>query len=108
LQQRWNWTLVDGAKSTFTIMNDASFMCLAIGQGSHDVGAYAIQWTCDRSDPDQQWIYDSTGRLWNKESNLCLAIPGANTSDSVIAIQWTCEDVYGGDGHYEQQWFQRG
>ena len=72
-----------------------------IGQASHTKGAKAIQWTCEDSHPEQEWFYDSAGRLWNKESNLCLSIPEASLLNSVTAIQWTCEDPA---THHEQLW----
>ncbi|MCT9082854.1 RICIN domain-containing protein [Streptomyces fulvoviolaceus] len=100
--QLWTWTLVSGATSTYTLKNYATGKCLAIGGGSHTLGAEAIQWPCNGS-TEQQWIYDSSHRLWNKESDLCLAIPSANVANGVAAVQWTCRDV---STNPEQKWDQ--
>ena len=98
--QVWQWGLVPGATSTYTLENGTG-RCLAIGGASHTRGADAIVWPCN-GNTEQQWIYDSTGRLRNKESSLCLAIGGASTANAATAIQWTCEAV---STNPEQQWF---
>lgn len=101
--QQWRWALIPGATSTYTLMNWSTVQCLAIGKGSETKGAKAIQWPCNDGADEQEWIYDSSGRLRNNETGLCLAIPEGNTANAVAAIQWTCRDV---DTNPEQKWLQ--
>jgi len=91
-RQRWTWAPVPGISSTYTLKNEATGKCLAIGGASHAKGKEAIQWTCEPGNTEQQWIYDSSNRLWNNESRLCLAIPDSSVANGTAAIQWTCND----------------
>lgn len=79
------------------MINHSSEKCLAIGGGSSELGAKAVQWECTGND-DQIWIYDSHGRLRNVDTGLCLAVPNSSQTDSTELVQWTCTE------NVDQRW----
>jgi Ricin-type beta-trefoil lectin domain/Trypsin len=90
-------------KSVSTIANANSHLCLAIGAGSTENGARALQWTC-QGGTEQDWRLtkrpSGAYEVRNDHSNLCLAIGSNSTTPGSEALQWPC----GGDTHLEQTW----
>jgi hypothetical protein len=77
------------------IVNDNSWKCLAIANGSKTKDANAIQWDCTGSTAQQFYMelhpLDSSAiRIINAGSGLCLSVAGSSLSDGARIHQWDC------------------
>lgn len=85
------------------LRNDRSGQCLAIGSGSTQDGAKALQWPCRDTNADQQWYVDVDAggltRLRNRNSDKCLAIAGKSKDAGAELLQSPCRN-----GDKDQQW----
>jgi len=78
-------------------------LCAAIGGGSQEHGARAIQWPCQPGQ-EQRWNLEQYAGFWqikNQNSLLCLGVRGGSTARGADVIQWECE------GHRDQWWYWR-
>ncbi|RZU51414.1 ricin-type beta-trefoil lectin protein [Krasilnikovia cinnamomea] len=89
------WQLRATTGGYVEIRNDRSGQCLAIGGGSKDDGAHALQWRCQENHGEQQWYVDLDARgltlLRNRTSDKCLAIVGASKEPGAHLAQFSCD-----------------
>jgi len=94
-----SWRLVPeglGASNDFryfSLVNEASGLCVDVPASQTTSGIRLIQWTCTHN-PNQQWEIESTGSgygmLRNRNSWLCMDVFNSSLTNGAAVQQFTC------------------
>ncbi|GAA1617354.1 RICIN domain-containing protein [Actinoplanes couchii] len=84
----------------FHLWNVNSGRCIAIQNASTAQNAFALQFTCDNTEPhNDDWYFDEVTaggiyyHLVNRHSGKCLAVQNAGTADNARILQFTCDNT---------------